>query len=144
MSRSISNDSLSFEPEPSGSKRYVHLVSVPTSNANSRPGSATTTVGFVDHETTPRLFVPLKRAPTAGPVAPSSHTHLVVSGLHSPMRVTSLTTAYTTSGGASTETWTSAFVPFFMCPFLCVQDARRMAGTTTFGRLTTSASRSWS
>src|SRR5262245_59179273 len=103
------------------------------------------TVGFVDHEMKPRLFVPLKRAPTAGPVAPSSQTHLVVSGLHSPMRVTSLTTPYTTSGSASTTSDTSDFVPFFMRAIFSeqgylLQDARRIAGSSTGGRVTTSAS----
>ena len=53
------------------------------------------------------------RAPTAGPAAPSIHWHFTVSGLHSPMRVTSVTTAYTASGDASTWIETSAPSPRF-------------------------------
>src|SRR4051812_18415566 len=83
---------------------------------NSRPGSAATTLGFVDHRMNLFLFVPLNRAPPAGPAAPSSHWHLTVSGLHSPMRVTSETRSYTFSGWALTWMWASPRVPFFMGP----------------------------
>src|SRR5688500_11650225 len=70
----ISNDSVTSVPEPDGSNRYRHLVSpLPTSKANSRPGSAAVTVHFVVQPAL-RLFLPLKRAPTVGPLAPSSHS----------------------------------------------------------------------
>ena len=82
MSRSISNDR-SRRARAIGVDRYVHLVSAPTSNANSRPGSATTRFGFVDHSRS-RLFVPLKRPPTAGPAAPSIQSHLIVRGSTHP------------------------------------------------------------
>src|SRR6266568_2359395 len=115
-----SKDSVaSVPPSAAGSKRYVHLVDGPrllVTKANSRPGSAATTSGFVLQRITPRLLVPLKRAPTAGPVAPPIHSHLAVSGLHSPMRVTSDTRSYSFSGGALTWTCASPRVPFFMRP----------------------------
>src|SRR5688500_3788586 len=97
MSFSNSNDSITLVPPPSGSNLYDHLVpSLPPSevaNANSRPSSATTTSGLVLHRKIPFLFEPLKRAPTVGPVAPSSHSQCRHSGLHSPIRVTSVTTS---------------------------------------------------
>src|SRR5438132_194793 len=70
------------------------------SKANLRPGSAATTRDAVDHENR-FLLVPLKRAPTLGPDAPRSHLPPVHSGLHSPMRVMSETSSYTSSGGAA-------------------------------------------
>src|SRR5581483_6563389 len=98
-----------------GSNRYVHRVSL-VANANSCGASAATTVGLVLHRAKLRLLVPLKRAPTAGPVAPSIHSHFTVSGLHSPMRVTSDTSSYSFSGGALTWVRASPRVPFFMRP----------------------------
>src|SRR5207248_5695316 len=94
----ISKDSVtSVPPSVAGSNRYVHLVRsfdptmAGTTNANSLPGSATITRGFVDHRMNLFRFEPLNRAPTAGPVAPPTHSHRTVSGLHSPIRVTSVT-----------------------------------------------------
>ena len=49
----------------------------------------------------PCLLIALKRAPTAGPVAPSSHSTLTMSGVSSGVRVTSATRAYSASGDAS-------------------------------------------
>ena len=43
---------------------------------------------------------PVKRAPT--PLCSSSHSHLRHCWLHSPVRVTSLSSAYTSSGAAGT------------------------------------------
>ena len=48
----------------------------------------------------PRLLVPLNRAPTAGPVAPSSHLPPVHSGLSRPMLATSVTRSYRSSADA--------------------------------------------
>ena len=62
-------------------------------NAKATPGSASTTSLTVDQRRHPRWLRPLKRAPTAGPVAPLSQRAPTFSGLHSPMRVTSLTIA---------------------------------------------------
>src|SRR5947209_1442913 len=117
MSVSSSKDSVaSVPPSADGSKWYVHLVEPDpgVTNANSRPASAATTSGFELHRMNRRLFDPLKRAPTAGPVAPSIHSPFTVSGLHSPMRVTSDTRSYSFSGGALTWIWASPRVPFFM------------------------------
>src|SRR6476469_1260674 len=55
-----------------------------------------------------RLTCPRKRAPTSGPVDPSIHSHSSVSGLKRPVLVTSLTSAQTRSGGASTWTVTES------------------------------------
>src|SRR5436305_1747713 len=78
--------------------------------------AAATTSGVVLQRTKPRLFVPLNRAPTTGPVAPFTHWHFTVSGLHSPIRVTSDTRSYSFSGGALTWACASPRVPFFMRP----------------------------
>ena len=78
--------------------------------ANSRPASATVTVGVLN-QAGPRLplFLALKRAPVTGPTAPLVQVHSIHSGLHSLMRVMSETSAYTSSGGAAisieTESW---------------------------------------
>ena len=53
------------------------------------PGGLKTLV--VDHRMGPRLLLPLNRAPTAGPVAPSSQRPPVHSGLRRPMFAGSLT-----------------------------------------------------
>ena len=54
---------------------------------------------------TPLRFTwPLKYAPTSGPVDPRVHSASKVSGENSPIRVTSLTSAHTFSGGASIRT----------------------------------------
>ena len=51
---------------------------------------------------TPLRFTwPLNVAPTSGPVEPRVHLASKVSGENSPIRVTSLTSAHTSSGGAS-------------------------------------------
>src|SRR3954447_9119654 len=92
-------------PPPSAANSYVHLATgngpAFTSKANDRPGSASTTVQVVDHRRHPLRLLPLNLAPTAGPVTPPSQRQEVVSGLHSPIRVTSLTSSYNFSGGAS-------------------------------------------
>ena len=48
-----------------------------------------------------RFTCPRNFAPTAGPVAPSSHSASNVSGLYLPILVTSLTRSQIFSGGAS-------------------------------------------
>src|SRR5688500_8029665 len=63
-------------------------------------------VHVVDHRRMPCRLLPLNVAPTAGPVDPAVHSTLVVSGLLSPMRVTSDTGAHTASAGASMSTET--------------------------------------
>ena len=85
-------------PCPSGSKRYVHTTVPPNfsvrENANVRPGSTTVTTGLFGHDgRCGTLLIALNRAPTAGPVAPSSHVQLKISGLNSGVRVTSETIA---------------------------------------------------
>src|SRR3954465_2431856 len=71
--------------------------------AKTRPGSHSVMVQVVVHRAIgPRWLWPLNVAPTSGPVAPSTHSALRVSGLHSPMRVMSATIAHTCSGGAGT------------------------------------------
>ena len=45
---------------------------------------------------------PVNQAPTCGP-SPSSHQQALQIGLHSPIRVTSDTSAYSSSGGTATE-----------------------------------------
>lgn len=97
--------SVTRTPSWIGSNVYVHVdpARPGTSNAKRCPRSATVTVGFVDHRSDPSRLVPLKRAPTAGPVASPNHTAPVFSGLYSPIRVTSLSRSYTTSAGAPTS-----------------------------------------
>src|SRR5919107_192280 len=77
-----------------------------TENANRRPGSASVTVHVVTHRSGPRRLVPRKVAPTCAPF-PETHEAEVVSGLHSPIRVTSLISAYTSSGAARIDVLTS-------------------------------------
>ena len=47
------------------------------------------------------VFLPLNTAPTAGPSTPPAHRPPLASGDHSPIRVRSLTSAQTSSGGAA-------------------------------------------
>src|SRR3954470_23880428 len=71
-------------------------------NANSRPGSARVTVGVFRHAGPRRpLLAALKRAPTTGPVDPLVHVQRTHSGLHSPIRVMSETSEYTSFGEAA-------------------------------------------
>src|SRR3954452_20536783 len=71
--------------------------------AKTRPGSHSVLVQVVVHRAIgPRWLWALNVAPTSVPVAPSTHSALRVSGLHSPMRVMSATIAHTFSGGACT------------------------------------------
>src|SRR5215216_6595260 len=83
---------------------------MPVSNSNTRPGSALVTVEVVVQDSL-RLFFALNFAPTAAPVAPSSHLPPRFSGLHSPYRVTSETRPYTTSGLAAMVVRTLAVCP---------------------------------
>src|SRR5689334_18375954 len=106
------NDSVTSVPSPAGTRSYRHVFNAlpvgPTPNAKARPGSHTVTVEVVQY-VGPwpfRLTCPRKRAPTAGPVAPSSHSASNVSGLNLPIWVTSLTSAHTRSGGAAMCTLT--------------------------------------
>src|SRR5207248_3409091 len=71
-----------------------------TSKAKRRAGSAATMVHFVDQRRQPSRLAPLNRAPGAGPVAPSSQRHALVSGLQRPMFATLLTNSYSESGAA--------------------------------------------
>src|SRR5215471_21285507 len=75
-----------------------------TRKANDRFRSASTTRTVVAHLAHPRLLNPTNRAPTSGPLRRPSHRHDVVSGLHSPMRLMSVTRSQTASGGAATVT----------------------------------------
>ena len=50
---------------------------------DARRASALVTLDVVVHDSL-RLFLPLNRAPTAAPCAPSSQAPLTFSGLHSP------------------------------------------------------------
>jgi len=112
----IAKNSVTSVPSAARSSRYPQVLatlppSPATLNANSRPGSAAVTVQTVQY-TGPRPFRltwPRKRAPGSGPVAPSSHSASNVSGLNSPIRVTSLTRAQTRSGEAAMCTVTEPF-----------------------------------
>ena len=66
-----------------------------------RGRSAAVTLHVVDPFALPRRLWPLNRAPTLGPSAPSIHSQPVVSGLHSPIRVTSAMRSQTASGAAA-------------------------------------------
>jgi hypothetical protein len=111
-----SNDSVTSVPSAVGSSEYPQVLAVAppspaTLNANSRSGSAAVTVQVVQY-TGPRPLRrtwPRKRAPGRGPVAPSSHSASNVSGLNSPIRVTSLTRSQTRSAGAAMRTVTEPF-----------------------------------
>ena len=89
--------SVTMHPVAVGANSYDHLATgngpALTSKAKARPGSASTTVHVVDQRRHPLRLLPRNLAPTAGPVAWPSHRHEVVSGLQSPMRVTSLTSS---------------------------------------------------
>src|ERR1019366_8784363 len=80
-----------------------------TRKDSARPGTASTTVPLVAHSFFPDLFVPLKVAPGAAPVAPFSQLARSFSGDHSCIRVRSATIDQTFSGGAAipvvTLTW---------------------------------------
>jgi len=65
------------------------------------PGVQSMTVALVDHRRTPFLFVPVKTAPRAGPVAPFSHDPPTFSGESSPIRGRSATNAHADSAGAA-------------------------------------------
>src|SRR5262245_34015467 len=93
--------SVTLQPSPADSNAYdqraTFIPSAFDSNVNDWPGVASTTVQSVDHERLPRAFLPLKCAPTAGPVAPLTHAPPWFSGDHSPMRVTSETIFHSAS-----------------------------------------------
>lgn len=105
----IAKNSVTSVPSAACSSRYPQVLatlppSPATLKANSRLGSAAVTVQVVQY-TGPRPLRrtwPRKRAPGSGPAAPSSHSASNVSGLNSPIRVTSLTSAHTRSAGALT------------------------------------------
>jgi hypothetical protein len=78
-------------------------MSSPTTQANSRPGSAATTTERVSQVRDGVTLRPVKWAPTRGP-SPSSHQQASQIGLHSPVRVTSLTRSYSASGEQATRT----------------------------------------
>src|SRR2546423_8345841 len=59
------------------------------------------TVETLSHARSPRLLRPLKRAPTMGPVAPSSHSPPWYSGLHCPISTRSVTSSQTRAAGAA-------------------------------------------
>src|ERR1019366_4766702 len=63
--------------------------------------SAATIRPRVVHDLVPSRFEPLNVAPTAGPLAPRSHSTPSDSGDHSPMRVRSETSSQTVLGGAA-------------------------------------------
>jgi hypothetical protein len=65
--------------------------------ANSLPGSAATTCDRLSQVRSGVSFRPVNQAPTSGP-APASHQQALHTGLHSPMRVTSETMAYSSPG----------------------------------------------
>src|SRR6476659_6225851 len=90
----------------------------PTPKANSRPGSLTSTVHVVQYVgPLPLRFTwPRNLAPTAGPVAPSSHSASKVSGLYRPILVTSLTNSQICSGVAAMWTVTAS------CTTRCLVD----------------------
>ena len=86
------------------------IASVPTENSKTCSGShAVTLHGDQYVGPTPLRFTwPSKYAPTSGPVEPRVHRASNVSGLNSPIRVTSLTRSQTAAGGASIQTETSS------------------------------------
>ena len=95
--------SVSRVPSPSGSKVYSQCTQpLLTCHANFRPGSAATTWLRVSHVRSGVSLRPVNQAPTCGP-APSSHQQALQIGLHSPVLVTSDTSAYSSSGGTATE-----------------------------------------
>ena len=64
-------------------------------------GSKTVTSTDVDHDRRPLRFLPVKRAPTAGPVAPLLQCPPWFSGDHDPIDGRSVTIAHTFSAGAA-------------------------------------------
>jgi hypothetical protein len=60
-------------------------------------------VAVVDQRRQPRRLCPRNRAPFRGPDAPPSHVLRSHSAAHPPIRVTSLTSAYTACGEALTR-----------------------------------------
>ena len=85
-------------PVPSGVNTYFHTI-VPAAfsvrvKANSRPRSATVMTGVLDQSgPRPAWFLARKRTPTAGAVAPSSHSQATTSGERSGVLVTSAMTS---------------------------------------------------
>ena len=92
-------------PAPAGVNVYdqrtsSRLPSMPRLvNVNSLPGSATSTRHVVVHCMSGSTLSPVKVVWSS-----SSHSADLHTGLNSPMRVMSATSAYTASGGASTVT----------------------------------------
>ena len=86
-------------------KAYVQVATpigpAVTLNAKRAPRSHSVISQSVLHDFLPRAFLPLNRAPTAGAVAPLTHSPPVASGDHSPMRVMSLIMSQTFSAGAA-------------------------------------------
>jgi len=91
------HDSVTVQPPAAGARSYAQSeIGTPTHvtvNANRRPGSAAVTLHVVVHCSGPRRLLPRNRAPTSAHRAPSTQRQDAVSGLHSPVRVTSLTSA---------------------------------------------------
>jgi len=71
--------------------------------ANSRPRSAATTWERVSQVRSGSSLRPVNQAPGQGP-SPSSHQQALQTGLQSPIRVTSETMSYRSSGGQATTT----------------------------------------
>ena len=98
-----SHDSVSRVPPSSGSNVYPQRTQpLLTSHANSRPGSAATTWQRVSHVRSGSLVAAGEPRADAGP-SPSSHQQARQIGLHSPILVTSDTSAYSSSGVTATE-----------------------------------------
>lgn len=72
-----------------------------TSKASRSPGSHAVITQSDLHFFEPLWLVPLKRAPTDGPLAPPTHSALVVSGDQSPMRVISAMSSHAACAGAA-------------------------------------------
>jgi hypothetical protein len=81
----------------------------PTVSQTSSSGGSTARITQTRAHRTrdPARLRPRNRTPGAAELAPSSHSAPRHSWLHSPMRVTSASTAHTASGGASTTTSTA-------------------------------------
>src|SRR3954462_65987 len=95
--------SVSRVPAPSGSKAYSQCTQpLLTCHANLRPGSAATTWLRVSHVRSGVSLRPGNHPPTCGP-PPSSPQPALQIGPHSPILVTSDTSAYRFSGGTATE-----------------------------------------
>src|SRR5437764_7959118 len=100
-----------------------------TVNSNSRLGSQAVTWHWVQY-VGPfwfRLTWPRNQAPGAGPVAPLIHSASNVSGLNSPMRVTSVTRSHTFSAGAFMWTVTSPCIARLL-QFVSKHPAQELAG----------------